>query len=271
MTRVYEQVAVAGYGEIGRELARWLGDGGVPGLMLSAVATRRPAEVQADLDTLGLAVPAVGYERLADVCDLAVECTSSSLLHVIAEPMLRAGKDIVITSCGALLAHPSLTCLAEEHGARIFVPTGALLGLDAVGASALATDCSVRIASAKHPRALVGAPFFDTHKIDVESLTQATKLFEGPARECAAGFPANLNVAAALALAGVGPDATEAEVWADPTLDTNQHTITVESSAARISMKINNIPSENPRTGRITVLSIVNLLKKRHAPLVIGS
>ena len=108
--------------------------------------------------------------------------------------------------------------------------------------------------------------------IDLEQITQATKIFEGSAREGARGFPANVNVAAALALAGVGPDATKLEVWADPTVHRNVHNIRVESDSAAFELKIENVPSEeNPRTGRIVAQSVIATLRREVAPFTVGT
>ena len=96
-------------------------------------------------------------------------------------------------------------------------------------------------------------------------------MFVGTAREAAAGFPANVNVAAALSLAGIGPDRTMIEIWADPTVERNCHIIEVDSDSARLTLKIENIPSENPKTGRITALSVLAALRKLHAPLRVGT
>jgi aspartate dehydrogenase len=96
-------------------------------------------------------------------------------------------------------------------------------------------------------------------------------VFEGTAREGARGFPANVNVAAALALAGIGPDRTTLEIWADPTLERNTHTIEVDADSARFRMTIENVPSENPRTGKITALSVLACLQGLVAPFRVGS
>ncbi len=102
-------------------------------------------------------------------------------------------------------------------------------------------------------------------------MTEPRKIFEGSAREAAKGFPANLNVAAALSLAGIGPDRTIVEIWADPKLDRNKHAIEVEADSASFAMSIANVPSENPKTGRITALSVIAALRKMNAPLRIGT
>ena len=97
------------------------------------------------------------------------------------------------------------------------------------------------------------------------------RVFAGTAREAAAGFPENVNVVAALALAGIGPDRTMIEIWADPALTRNCHTINVDADSARFSFSIENVPSENPKTGRITALSVIAALRKMRAPLRVGT
>jgi aspartate dehydrogenase len=118
---------------------------------------------------------------------------------------------------------------------------------------------------------LLGVPFIEANHIDLSSVDEPLLLFKGTAREAIAGFPANLNVAAALSLAGCGPDRTMLEVWADPYIDRNTHVIEVESDAARLNFSIANIPSENPKTGKLTALSVVALLRKRVSPLRVGT
>ncbi len=210
-------------------------------------------------------------DALAEIADIVVECAPAAALPAIAEPVLRAGRTLVVFSCAALLRHPELTDLAAAHGARILVPSGALLGLDAVLAAAEGTIQSVRMITRKPPDGLAGAPHLLRHGIDVSALTGPLLVFSGSAREAAVGFPANVNVAAALSLAGIGPDRTTIEIWADPAVDRNIHRIELESDAARLEMQIENVPSENPRTGRITAQSAVALLRKLRATLAIGT
>jgi len=177
----------------------------------------------------------------------------------------------VVLSVGALLENEDLIALARDNGGQIVVPTGALIGLDAVTAAAVGTIRSVRMITRKPVGGLAGAPYLLEHKIDIEGITAPLKVFEGTARQAAKGFPANLNVAVALSLAGVGADRTMVEIWADPALTRNVHRIEVEADSARFSMAIENVPSENPRTGLITALSVIACLRKLHAPLRIGT
>lgn len=126
--------------------------------------------------------------------------------------------------------------------------------------------------SRKAPRSLRGAPYLEANRIDVGAITGPTCVFTGSAREGALGFPANFNVAAALSLAGIGPDNTEREVWADPAVTRNIQTIEVDADSAQFTMTIENVPSaENPATGRITPLSIIATLRSLTAPLRVGT
>jgi aspartate dehydrogenase len=264
------RVAIAGLGAIGRVLARKLADG-LPGLALACAATGNRAKAQAWLDAEGIICPLMEPEAFPAHAGLAVECAPAHVLEQVCRPMLEAGKQVIVLSAGALLPRPELVELAKARGGQIIVPTGALLGLDAVTAAAEGRIHSVRMITRKPPGGLRGAPYLEANGISVDGLNEAKRVFHGTARDAAAGFPANVNVAAALSLAGIGPDRTMVEIWADPVIDRNCHTIEVDGDAARFSLSIENIPSENPKTGRITALSVVAALRKLHAPLRIGT
>jgi aspartate dehydrogenase len=125
--------------------------------------------------------------------------------------------------------------------------------------------------SRKPPAGLEGAPYLRERGISVLGVSAPTKVFDGFAREGAKGFPANLNVAAALSLAGIGPDRTRLQIWADPTVTRNTHTITVDADAMRFTMTIENVPSDNPRTGRSVAPSTIAALRGLVSELKIGS
>jgi aspartate dehydrogenase len=264
------RVAVAGLGAVGIEVAGALGRG-IPGCRLAAVSAGDLARARARLAALGLEAPSVPVDRLEPLADLVVECAPAALLPDIAAPFLRAGKTVVVLSASALLLYPRLADLARDHGGQIIVPTGALLGLDAVTAAAEGTIHAVRMITRKPVRGLLGAPWLVEHGIVLDGLTEPLRVFKGTPREAATGFPANLNVAVALSLAGIGPDRTELEIWADPALRRNIHRIEVEADSATFSMTIENVPSDNPRTGRITALSVLAVLRKLRAPLRVGT
>jgi aspartate dehydrogenase len=264
------RVAVVGLGAIGIRVVEAL-DQGIDGLVLAAVSVQNPAKHQARLAGLKKPPKILPIEALSEVADLVIECAPSKLLKSIVAPFVKSGKTAVVLSVGALLEHDDLVELAKQNGGQIVVPTGALIGLDAVTAAAVGKIQSVRMITRKPVRGLAGAPYIVDNNIDIERITEPLKIFDGTAREAAKGFPANLNVAVALSLAGIGPDRTRLEIWADPALTRNVHRVEVESDSARFSMSIENIPSENPRTGLITALSVIAWLRKLRAPLRVGT
>jgi len=264
------RVAVAGLGAIGTKVVEAL-DAGIAGCELAAVAVRNPAGAEARVAGLRRPVPVTTLDGLEPLADIVVECAPARLLPDLAAPFLRSGKTVIVLSASALLLHPELIDIARDNGGQIVVPTGALLGLDAVTAAAEGVIHSVTMVTRKPVRGLLGAPYLVENGIRIDDITEPVRVFRGTPRAAAVGFPANLNVAVALSLAGIGPDRTTLEIWADPSLTRNTHRIEVESDSARFAMTIENIPSDNPKTGRITALSVISWLRKLNAPLRVGS
>jgi len=264
-------VGIGGLGAIGLPVARWLA-AGPPGLRLVAVSAGNAERAVERLRAVGIDVPVVALGDLARRCDIVVECLPAAVFDELAIPAVKAGRTLVVLSAGALLERLALVEDARRTGARIIVSSGALLGLDGVRAAAQGVIASVKLVTRKPPESLVGAPYLTEKRISLAGLTEPLRVFAGNAREGARGFPANVNVAAALALAGIGPDLTELEIWADPALTRNTHRIEVEADAARFSMTIEGVPSqENPRTGKLTALSVIASLKGLVEPLRVGT
>src|SRR5437762_13815340 len=210
-----QRVAIAGFGAIGKVVAEHL-DRGIDGLALAAVSARDTARAERAMAGFAHPAPVLPLAHIADAADIVVECAPADLLRDIAEPALAAGRTVVVLSCGALLDNFDLVDLARRHGGRILVPTGALLGLDAVQAAAQGDISRVHMITRKPPGGLEGAPYLVANRISVIGLNEPKRVFTGTARAAAKGFPANVNVAAALALAGIGPERTTIEIWADP-------------------------------------------------------
>lgn len=263
------RVGIAGFGAIGQAVAQSL-DAGLPGLTLAAVGVRNP-NTPPDFAWTQAAPRFTTLADLHEHCDVVVECAPAAVFRSIAEPVLRAGKKLVVLSSGALLQNEDLIELAREHHGQILVPSGAILGLDAITAAAEGVIHSVTMITRKPPRGLVGAPYLVDNNIDVASITEPRLIFRGSPREAAVGFPANLNVAVSVSLAGIGPDRSTLEIWADPSLERNVHRVEVVSDAATFSMEIQNVPSANPKTGRITAQSVVAALRKLSGPLRVGT
>ncbi len=263
------RVAIAGLGLVGSEVARQL-DLGIPGMKLVAVGVRDKAKAEQQLAGLKEMPKIVSIAELEPLADIVVECAPAALISDIVGPFVRNGKKAIVLSCGALLFHPQLIEDAKQGGGQILVPSGALLALDAVSAAAEGKINSVKMVTRKPVRGLVGAPFLEQNKITIDDIKEPMRIFNGTPREAAVGFPANLNVAVALGMAGTGVDQTSLEIWADTTVTRNTHTIEVDSDSARFTMKIENIPSANPKTGLITALSVIAMLRRFESPLRVG-
>ncbi|MGI9332074.1 MAG: aspartate dehydrogenase [Gammaproteobacteria bacterium] len=265
------RVGIGSLGAIGLDLAGRLVRG-VDGLELTAASATTIARASERLKALGTTAPAVPLSELAEHADVVVECAPAAVFREVAEPALRAGKHLVPLGVGALLTHWDLVELAASTGARISVPSGAILGLDGLRAAAEGGIESVTMVTRKPPAGLAGAPHLIDNGIDLGDLDRPLRVFAGSAREGARVFPANVNVAAAVALSGLGPDRTTLEVWADPTVTRNTHMVEVESDSARFSIKMESIPTRaNPRTGRIVAQSVVATLRRLVEPLTVGT
>ena len=265
------RIGIAGLGAVGLDVARRLIDGVIPEMTLTAVAVRDADKARRLLPQIGDLVALRTLETLADDCDVIVECLPPALFRDIAIPAIDKGRIFMPLSAGQLLHHGDLVERAKAAGARIIVPTGALIGFDAVRGAAEGTIHSVEMVTRKPPAGLEGAPYLVTNGISVKGLTEPLKVFDGSARDGAKGFPANVNVAAALSLAGIGPDRTRLQIWADPTVTRNTHTITVDADTVRFTMTIENVPSDNPRTGKSVAPSTIAALRGLVSALKVGS
>ncbi|WP_288990464.1 aspartate dehydrogenase [uncultured Sphingopyxis sp.] len=266
-----KRIGIAGFGTIGRAVARHIENSDLP-LALAAVSAGDRARAQAAMAQLARPVPIVDTSELVALSDVIVDSAPTAAFRDIAEATLCAGKTLVTVSGAALMQWPGAAGFARDHGGRIILATGALLGLDAVRAAAIGSIHSVTMVTRKPVKSLVKADHVVRNGIDLTEIDEPLKIFEGSAREGAIAFPANVNVAAALGLAGTGPDQTRLEIWADPALTRNTHRIVVDSDSARFELAIENIPTdENPGTGRITAQSIVAALHDLVSPIRIGT
>lgn len=265
------KVAVAGLGAVGLPLARWL-DAGQDRLTLHAVSARDHEGASRKMAAFRTQPPIRELDSLCDGADVVVEGLPPELFRPLAERVLGQGLILVPLTVTQLILHMDLIDLAERTGARIIVPTGAILGLDAVRAAAKGEVRSVTMMTRKPPAGLINTPHVLEQGIDLTDLQEPLKLCEGAVRDAAQKFPANVNVSVALALAGIGLDRTRYEIWADPGVSRNTHVIEVEADSTRFRMEIAGVPSEgNPATGRLTPLSAIAALEGLVSTLKIGS
>lgn len=265
-------MGLVGFGAIGQRVAVEL-DRPWPGLRLGAIASRDLEAARARAETLlKRPTPVVPFRDLVSVVDVVVEAAPAQVFEEIATATLRAGKTLVVLSGGALLdRYETYAELAREGGGRIHVVSGAIGGLDALAAAAVGDVASVTVVTRKPPRALEGAPYLERHGIRLGELQVPRVVFEGSARDACRGFPANVNVVAAVSLAGIGPERTRVRIVADPTVSRNTHTVEVVGSFGRFRLDIENVPTENPRTGILAAQSVVATLRKLVSPIRVGT
>lgn len=217
--------------------------------------------------------PVLSQEEVIEAADLVVEATSRDVAPGIIRAALGHGRDVMVMSVGGLLACvDGSLALARKGNCRIYAPTGAIAALDAVKGAAVATVSRVMLTTRKPPQALAGAPFVVRNQIDLEGFREPTVIFTGSATDAVLAFPANVNVAAALSLVGIGPQRTQTRVIADPTCGKNIHEIEMEGSFGRMVVRMENVPSpRNPKTSYMASLSAIALLRRLTEPLVIGA
>lgn len=254
-------VGIAGLGAIGNAVKNGL-DKGINGLNLVGASELNPPP--------GCTVPLMDFAALADACDLVIECLPPKVVPALAKITLEKGKDLMLISSCALLIYPEILEWHKNSKSRIIVPSGALAGLDGVSALKELGIRSAKISSTKRPMGFSGAPYIEDNQIDLSTITEKTRLFNGNALEAARGFPANVNVAATLSLAGIGPENTQVEIWADPEARGNTHEIEVTGEFSTIRTSIENTPDPaNPKSSMLAAQSIIHVLKGLHEPLVV--
>lgn len=202
---------------------------------------------------------------LAKKPDVVVEAASHEAVREYAEPLLKKRIELIVLSAGALCddkLRAKLERAAEKSGALLYVPSGGIGGLDALKAACIAGVEEVTITVSKPPAAWQGIDYVEQLEVDLDNLRVPCTLYEGPAREGVPLFPANVNIAAALSMAGIGFDRTRLKVVADPALVHNTHAITIRGKTGNISIKLENVPAPgNPKTAWLACYSALAALK----------
>lgn len=215
--------------------------------------------------------PYLSLPDLISAADLIVEAAGGAVVPALAKEVFAAGKDLMVISVGALLDHPEIIENSRGSGCRLYLPSGAIAGLDGIKSACVGQITHVTMTTRKPPNGLEGAPHLVRNGISLDGLTQEREVFSGTAREACKGFPANVNVSAAVSLAGIGPDRTQIRIIAVPGLKRNCHDIEIEGEFGRLHVHIENVPTENPRTGKLTVLSIMRAVQDVVDPVRIGN
>ena len=249
------KIGLVGCGNIGADLCIALQKGNIPAelVALNDIDEERAKVIQR---TFHLDAEICELNDLAARADFIVECAVAAAVKDVIEAAIRHHRGCLIMSVSGLMRHPELLEQARENNIKVRVPSGALCGLDGVRSAMEAGLHNVTLSTRKPPKGLQGAPYLVENAIDVMSLTEAKVVFEGNALEAAKGFPANVNVAAALSLAGVGPYETKVRIIADPNATENSHEVVAEGAFGRLQTITTNLPSpRNPKSSSLASLS----------------
>jgi aspartate dehydrogenase len=264
-------VAIAGFGSIGRLVGRHL-DEGMQGLRLVSVSAANLDRARENLKVFRARVDAVPLERIADMADVVVDCAVPQVFHEAVTPAIERGRTIVTVNATSLIEHLEVIDRAERTGARIILVSGSVLGFDALRAANVGAINSVLMITRKPPLSLAHSPWIREHGIELRGIVKPTKIFEGSAREAARAFPDKLNIAAAVALASIGPDRVRIEIWLDPAVERNVHRILVDADSTRFEMEIQNVPNPGHEgTGPLTAYSVIAALKDLTATFRAGT
>jgi aspartate dehydrogenase len=265
-----KSVGIVGCGAIGRALLQAV-ESGKLSVRIAGVTSRTEKSAREFLSNLTNPPPYLGLRELIGASDLILEAAGGSVVPSLAEEVFAAGKELMVISAGALLDHPEIIEKSRRTGCRLYVPSGAIAGIDGIKSACVGQITQVTMTTRKPPNGLEGAPYLAQKKISLAGLTEEKEVFSGSAREACKGFPANVNVSAAVSLAGIGPDKTRIRILAVPGLQRNCHDIEIEGEFGRLHVHIENVPSENPKTGKLTALSIIRSVQDVVDPVRIGT
>ena len=269
------KIGIIGCGFIGGHICRAI-DNGVVDVELHALFDSSETKALELVASLKRYSPAyMKIEELLCSVDLVIESASQDAVRSIVPQALEAGRDVMILSVGALVdakLRKRLFKLAKQNNCKLYFPSGAVVGIDGINSASVAGISSITLTTRKPPAGLSGAPYIANMGIELEKIKKETVIFEGSASYAVKAFPANVNVAATISLAGIGFERTKVRVVADPALAKNVHEITVEGEFGKFFTRVENLPSpENPKTSYLAALSAVSTLKKILNPVKVGT
>jgi aspartate dehydrogenase len=219
----------------------------------------------------GIAFVTERHELIASRPEVVIEVASHAAVREHVEELLSSGIAVIVLSAGALV-DDRLERAAAQHHALLYVPSGGIGGLDALKAACAAGADEVSISVTKPPAGWKDIPYVERLGIDLDHLDRAVTLFDGTAREGVPHFPANVNIAAALSLAGIGFDRTRLTVVADPALEFNTHFIRIRGLTGSIDLRFENLPSpDNPKTAMLACFSALAAIRQFSSPVRYGT
>jgi aspartate dehydrogenase len=264
-----KRVGIIGYGSIGKEIIAATRRNEIPNARIVALFDKESTvfnKVDYDAGELNLFSDFGEFynSKIYSSIDIIIECASKGAIKEYGKKIIESKKDLIVLSVGAFSDEKyfiELQNLSNLNNTRILIPTGAIAGLDSIRSVKKYLN-TLMIVTTKNPKSLIGAPYFKSSKIRIDEILKETVLFEGNAVDAIELFPANVNVAVSVALAGIGLVKTQVKIVADPTLSVNKHEIIGEGTFGKIQIVVQNIPSpSNPKTSYLASLSAIECLR----------
>ncbi|ABK77591.1 dinucleotide-utilizing enzyme [Cenarchaeum symbiosum A] len=259
------RIALLGCGAMGTRIARAIDSGGI-NAVLTHVYDQAPERSKGLVDSLKTKPIIVENTHLlsSNNTNLVVEAASQDAVKDVALSVIQNKKDLLIMSVGALLDEAIFEVLADacrEYGRSIYLPSGAIAGIDALRAVRGELE-SVTLTTTKNPRSLSGVPYIEQSGVDLGSLDGPAEVFAGTAADAVRHFPANINVAALIDVACAGGGSTKVRIVADPSIDRNIHEVRASGGFGSMIIRVENVPDpDNPRTSLLAALSAIERIR----------
>src|SRR3989338_5701718 len=266
------KVGIVGCGTIGQEIAKACVGRLKDKFDIAAACDIDRAKARALKNKIAPKVKISTLDELIKEVDIVIEAASAKFSGDILKKAMDEGKDILIMSVGGLIGKEALLKDAERIGVKVYIPSGALCGIDALKAASVGRIDSVTLTTRKPPKGLEGAPYIKSAGINLNDIKEETVIFYGDADKAIEGFPQNVNVAATLSIAGIGAKKTRVRIITSPGYTRNQHEVEIKGSFGNIHTRTENVPSRtNPRTSELAILSAIATLEGLARNVKIGT
>jgi len=267
-----KKLGIIGCGAIGNDIAEAVDKGNINVLLYACFDIDRKKYDALAAKLKNVKPVFMEAEELMKNCDLVVECAHKDAVNGIFKMAIRHNRDIMFLSAGGVLENTDLIEEARKKKINVFVPSGAVVGIDGLDAAKYSGLRKVTLITRKPPKAFKGVKSLIDKGINVDEIKTETTVYDGNARDAVKDFPQNINIAATLSLAGVGAEQTHVKIIIDPFISNNIHEIIVEGDFGRFRAITENLPSpNNPKTSYLTSLSAIVLIKKIVEPIHIGT
>ena len=265
-------IGIVGCGNIGGSLARYAEKNLSKHIGRINIFDTMAEEMYSLAETCSICEKVESIDELVKSSDLIIEAAHPSVVYDVVSKAIAEAKDVMVMSIGGFIGNESLLDTAREEGVRVFLPSGAIAGIDALKSAKVAGINEVMITTRKGPKSIKGVPYFEENGIDVDAITEDTVVFDGTAKEAIQHFPKNINVSALLSIAGIGAEKTRVRIIVSPAYTKNIHEVTVDSNAGKITARTENVPSpDNPKTSYLAILAAITALENYFDTVRVGT